>query len=79
MLLVLTGVHDTLIEAGLAAGRHLFTEKPVTLEIAWWHRLSAPAGSRSHTNRSANPHFVTKSSLPCADGKIPGRSASQRD
>ena len=34
MLVVLTGVHDALIDAGLAAGRHVFTEKPVTMDIA---------------------------------------------
>ena len=34
MLLVLTGFHDDLIAAGLAAGRHVFTEKPVTTDPA---------------------------------------------
>jgi predicted dehydrogenase len=47
MLVVLTGVHDTLIDAGLAAGRHVFTEKPVTLDIARTrelHRRARAAG-----------------------------------
>jgi predicted dehydrogenase len=34
MLVVLTGFHDDLIAAGLAAGRHVFTEKPVTTDPA---------------------------------------------
>jgi predicted dehydrogenase len=33
MLLVLTGAHDSLIRDGLAAGCHVFTEKPVTLDV----------------------------------------------
>lgn len=43
MLVVLTGVHDSLIEAGLAAGRHVFTEKPVTLDIGRTRQLRQQA------------------------------------
>ncbi|MGH3124240.1 MAG: Gfo/Idh/MocA family oxidoreductase, partial [Streptosporangiaceae bacterium] len=43
MLVVLTGVHDALIGAGLAAGRHVFTEKPVTLDIARTRELRRQA------------------------------------
>jgi len=43
MLVVLTGVHDSLIDAGLAAGRHVFTEKPVTLDIGRTRQLRQQA------------------------------------
>ncbi|MFI9206395.1 Gfo/Idh/MocA family protein [Streptomyces sp. NPDC053048] len=33
MLAVLTGVHDTLIDQALDAGLHVFTEKPVSLDV----------------------------------------------
>ncbi|MEV4093022.1 Gfo/Idh/MocA family protein [Streptosporangium saharense] len=34
MLLVLTGVHESLVELALKAGKHVFTEKPLSLDAA---------------------------------------------
>ncbi|GAB3162279.1 hypothetical protein GCM10027258_81100 [Amycolatopsis stemonae] len=43
MLVVLTGVHEELIETALSAGRHVFTEKPVSLDLARTRALATQA------------------------------------
>jgi predicted dehydrogenase len=43
MLVVLTGVHEELIDAALAAGTHVFTEKPVGLDAARTRALAGRA------------------------------------
>ncbi|ROO84444.1 putative dehydrogenase [Actinocorallia herbida] len=46
MLAVLTGVHHVLIAGALAAGVHVFTEKPLTLDAALSARLRLEAEQR---------------------------------
>ncbi|MFE2693708.1 Gfo/Idh/MocA family protein [Streptomyces mirabilis] len=43
MLVILTGVHEDLIEAALDAGLHVFTEKPVALDVTRTRKLAARA------------------------------------
>ncbi|MEU9886781.1 Gfo/Idh/MocA family oxidoreductase [Sphaerisporangium sp. NPDC051011] len=43
LVAVLTGVHEPLVEQALAAGRHVFVEKPVSLDLATSRRLLAAA------------------------------------
>ncbi|MEY9839341.1 Gfo/Idh/MocA family protein [Streptacidiphilus sp. EB103A] len=43
MLVILTGVHEDLIEAALDANVHVFTEKPVGLDVVGTRKLAARA------------------------------------
>ncbi|MFJ6669394.1 Gfo/Idh/MocA family oxidoreductase [Streptomyces sp. NPDC091383] len=43
MLVILTGVHEDLIEAALDANVHVFTEKPVGLDVTGTRKLAARA------------------------------------
>ncbi|GGU37962.1 Gfo/Idh/MocA family oxidoreductase [Streptomyces violascens] len=43
MLVILTGVHEDLIEAALDANVHVFTEKPVGLDVTHTRKLAARA------------------------------------
>ncbi|MEU6603273.1 Gfo/Idh/MocA family protein [Streptomyces flaveolus] len=90
VLVILTGVHEDLIEEALDAGVHVVTEKPVCLDVVRTRKLTARARDTGlllevgamrahdpalHTALTKNAFFFSGCSVGCGRG----RTSDQRD